>query len=573
MKANIKKKWIKLGLSKKIILVGVLSLSIMLTISLFTGIVFVQRIVRINMEKTAEQSNHIVEDKLVQLCVNVEQGTDMVISSDTLQKKFNQDNRIEQMRQKYILTCLINNLIKNSQNADIAILYHRSGNVITSNSIKLSQKKMEDLDAAMKNPEVSSGWLSMHPREYCIFSTEKNAVSYYKKITSIYSGEVIGIIQVDVSENAIAKCYEESPGTKVFIVDEKGQIISSSDKTKIYKQLDALGKTERDGTFVDNGKKRYRQVQTKMENGWTILRLEESRNVLETALPEIKIMLLVNVLTLLLTAIAVFLSIRRLMRPIDSMIDIMNNPEDSIYLNQKALPAGDDEIGRLVHSFRTMQNRLRILIERIKFEENQKTKQEMVALQANIKPHFLYNTLESVCALIQMERKQDAILMLKSIEGFYRGTLSNGQHIITIREELLLTERYVQIQKLKYAGNLSVEMKFSEEVMEALIPKLTLQPIVENAIYHGLKNRNAEGKIVLWETHDAQTIRICVEDNGEGFAEKQSSSTVRRKQGEGYAISNVVSRLKLCFGAEYNLEIDSKPGCGTRVYIKIPMTR
>ena len=152
------------------------------------------------MEKTAEQSNHIVEDKLVQLCVNVEQGTDMVISSDTLQKKFNQDNRIEQMRQKYILTCLINNLIKNSQNADIAILYHRSGNVITSNSIKLSQKKMEDLDAAMKNPEVSSGWLSMHPREYCIFSTEKNAVSYYKKITSIYSGEVIGIIQMCIRD-------------------------------------------------------------------------------------------------------------------------------------------------------------------------------------------------------------------------------------------------------------------------------------------------------------------------------------------------------------------------------------
>ena len=269
-------------------------MSIMLTVSLITGVIYVKKVIRINMQDAAQKSNEIVADKLEQIYLNVEQATDMVISSDTMQKKFNQDNRIDQMRERYMLTCLVNNLIKNNQNTDIAILYHRTGNIITSNSIKLSDSDIKKLDEKLIDPGIVSGWVRMSNRGYCVLSIEKNAISYYKKVTSIYTGEVIGIISVDVPEEQIHSCYaeDENENVEVFILDEDGIIISATDKSLIYGTMEQCGTYRKDGTFQKNNGENYYVTQTeKMQNGCKVLRLVKEEGFMQTAIPEIRIIL------------------------------------------------------------------------------------------------------------------------------------------------------------------------------------------------------------------------------------------------------------------------------------------
>ena len=555
--------WLKLGLSKKITVVGIVSITITLLTSLIAGIIHVNDVSQTTMINIAEQSNQIVIENINQILTNAEHMTDLVVFSDTIQKQFNLDNRIDQLKSKYTLSTLINNLSKYNKNADSVVLYHRTGWIIASSNTNLSQIDPDELFLIMKSisGNVSGVWSEMHPRTYTVFNQQRNAVSLYKDINSIYSDEQIGIITVDVPERQIYQSYKDEINNdiEIYIIDAEGTIVSAQDNTLIYQPLSSIGTRKNEQTFIDNTGASFIITET------------PSHSTKTAALPGVWVTVGISLLVEVLTAIVITLIIRHLMKPIDSMIDIMNNPADSIYLNQEAVPTGDDEIDRLVDSFRTMQQRIRILIERIRYEEDQKAKNEIIALQANIKPHFLYNTLESVCALIQMERNEDAMTMLKSIENFYHGTLSQGRHVITLREELDITQQYLQIQKLKYAGTLKYVIDVSEAVMDVLVPKLTLQPLVENAIYHGLKNCADNGMISITETHTDSLVVINVEDNGIGFLVSEINNWTPKKQRNGsYAISNVVSRLKLCLGTQSGLAISSEPGLGTKVAVTIP---
>lgn len=568
--------WLKLGLSKKITVVGIVSITITLLTSLIAGIIHVNDVSQTTMINIAEQSNQIVIENINQILTNAEHMTDLVVFSDTIQKQFNLDNRIDQLKSKYTLSTLINNLSKYNKNADSVVLYHRTGWIIASSNTNLSQIDPDELFLIMKSisGNVSGVWSEMHPRTYTVFNQQRNAVSLYKDINSIYSDEQIGIITVDVPERQIYQSYKDEINNdiEIYIIDAEGTIVSAQDNTLIYQPLSSIGTRKNEQTFIDNTGASFIITETPIEKmNWRLIRLNSSHSTKTAALPGVWVTVGISLLVEVLTAIVITLIIRHLMKPIDSMIDIMNNPADSIYLNQEAVPTGDDEIDRLVDSFRTMQQRIRILIERIRYEEDQKAKNEIIALQANIKPHFLYNTLESVCALIQMERNEDAMTMLKSIENFYHGTLSQGRHVITLREELDITQQYLQIQKLKYAGTLKYVIDVSEAVMDVLVPKLTLQPLVENAIYHGLKNCADNGMISITETHTDSLVVINVEDNGIGFLVSEINNWTPKKQRNGsYAISNVVSRLKLCLGTQSGLAISSEPGLGTKVAVTIP---
>lgn len=551
------------GLKNKILIVDIMALTLALVVVMSTGIWHIGKMNRMNMLEAIKKNNEIVADKMEQVLIYAEHMTDLVANSDTIQKKFNLDDRIEQMEAKYTLSCVINNLTKYNRNLDCAVLYHRTGWTILSNYVNMSSLDTIRLENILNETMEDYGWGEICPRDYLVLAKAKNGLSYYKKIYSIYTKECIGILSVDIPETCINECYTEyeSSGTRIYITNGESKVISATQKDMLYRNASEI---DTDGFYV---------TETPVDKlGWNVIRLDERHTVNKTILPEIVIIFLIGLFVEMVVAFVITIVMRRLIRPVDQMVDLMNNPEDSIYLNKPVVVEAEDEIGRLVAGFITMQKRLRILIERIKFEEKQKSRNEMMALQANIKPHFLYNTLESVCALVQMDRGEDAITMLKSIEHFYRGTLSSGRFVISIREELEITKQYLQIQKLKYAGTLNVEIDVDEGLMEWQIPKLTLQPFVENAIYHGLQN-SRNGRIRITGTCDGESGILSVEDNGSGFDVSRINPESRKKKhnAESYAISNVVSRLKLCFGPEYGVQIESLLGEGTTVYIRLPM--
>jgi len=234
-----------------------------------------------------------------------------------------------------------------------------------------------------------------------------------------------------------------------------------------------------------------------------------------------------------------------------------------------------DEIGILAQSFNEMLERISFLMEQLYNEQKKEQELELIALQSQINPHFLYNSLESICALSKLNRNEDAYTLGKALAMFYRGVLSRGKPFVTIKEEIDTLIHYFTIQETRYRGKFSYRICVGKELYDKRIVKLTLQPLVENAIYHGLKNVRRVGSIwILGKVESQDRIVLTVVDNGIGMSREQIEEVLsngkRGDIGPGYGLRNVDQRIKLSFGDSYGLKIESRPGYYTKVHVLIP---
>ncbi|MCD7744739.1 MAG: sensor histidine kinase [Lachnospiraceae bacterium] len=261
------------------------------------------------------------------------------------------------------------------------------------------------------------------------------------------------------------------------------------------------------------------------------------------------------------------------------------------------IQAQEYEIQTLSDGFEDMVVRLNQQIEQNRQEQTRLRSAELALLQAQINPHFLYNTLDAIVWLIEMEKNEQAVEMVTSLSAFFRSSLSNGQDVITLREEEQHVRSYLEIQHVRYKDILEYEIAIAPELACYRIPKLTLQPLVENALYHGIKQKRGQGHIrvrgwmevldsrgILIETPEqredarqknpsAAVIVLTVEDNGAGMDEErlaQVRGTLKHEQSIGFGVATVQERLQLMFGMEYGLQIESRAGEGTRVTVRIP---
>lgn len=234
-----------------------------------------------------------------------------------------------------------------------------------------------------------------------------------------------------------------------------------------------------------------------------------------------------------------------------------------------------DEIQVLTKSFNDMTGEIQFLIENIKKEQRNLRDTELKLLQTQINPHFLYNTLDAIVWMAEGGQDREVVSMVTALSEFFRTTLSEGKDYITIREEESHIRSYLSIQEFRYADILEYEIDVDPALYEYTILKLTLQPLVENALYHGIKNKRGKGKIVVrgYEKEDG----ICLEviDNGIGMDEAELERLEGKLKGEafherGFGIGNVSERLRLNYGPEYGLSFRSVKGEGTTVTVSIP---
>lgn len=240
---------------------------------------------------------------------------------------------------------------------------------------------------------------------------------------------------------------------------------------------------------------------------------------------------------------------------------------------QKPIEAEEYEIQMLSDGFEKMVERLNQLIEQNKQEQISLRKAELALLQAQINPHFLYNTLDTIIWLIEMEQYEKAVEMVTSLSGFFRSSLSKGRDIIEIREEEKHVRSYLEIQQVRYRDILDYEIDIDSQLANYQIPKLTLQPLVENALYHGIKLKRGKGTIHVKGYMKGNDIFIEVVDSGAGMDStrlKEVQRAIRKEERIGFGLSTVHERLQLLFGTEYGLALDSKEGEGTRVVARIP---
>ncbi|WP_026519646.1 sensor histidine kinase [Butyrivibrio sp. FCS006] len=214
--------------------------------------------------------------------------------------------------------------------------------------------------------------------------------------------------------------------------------------------------------------------------------------------------------------------------------------------------------------------------EQVTREQKQLRKAEFELLQAQINPHFLYNTLDAIVWSAEAGNQKQVVKMVGSLSEFFRSSLNKGKELVRVREELSHARSYLEIQQIRYQDILSYEIEVPEELFEYEIPKITVQPIVENALYHGIKNRRGGGKITITGEEGDNDYRIIVTDDGIGMDSERLAQITEGLSGKNpgdvkiYGLYNVNERIKLFYGEEYGISIESEYDKGTRVVIRLP---
>jgi two-component system sensor histidine kinase YesM len=267
-----------------------------------------------------------------------------------------------------------------------------------------------------------------------------------------------------------------------------------------------------------------------------------------------------------------------LTRPIRSLEAVIEQVEGGD-LGARVAPSGSDEVSGLARSFDLLMDRIELLLKEVVRDQEELKKMELRTLQAQINPHFLYNTLDAIVWMAEAGKKEEIVQMAKSLSSFFRLSLSRGEDWIQIEEEVAHVLSYLSIQKTRYRDILDYRVRVDDKARGMKILKLILQPLVENAVYHGVKNKRGGGTILIEIEHrDENSLLIRVEDDGAGMNPERLEA-VRRvlalkefpgDAGPGYGLRNIRRRLELYYGGGSNLDIDARTGGGTVVTIVLP---
>jgi len=246
--------------------------------------------------------------------------------------------------------------------------------------------------------------------------------------------------------------------------------------------------------------------------------------------------------------------------------DFTSHPVETHIAELQTLDAGFDEMAGRVDSLMARQ------IE----DQRSLHRAELELLQAQINPHFLYNTLDSIAILAEDQREEDVVTMVTSLSTFFRNSLNKGQDVINLDAERQQVQSYLEIQQIRYSDILRYEISIPQELLDCRVPKLILQPLVENALYHGIKNRRGMGKITVTGEADGDDLLLKVTDNGAGMDEEQVrilQSGIYEDRHTGLGLVNVHKRIRLYCGEKYGLSFESEVGKGSTVSVRLPQNR
>jgi two-component system sensor histidine kinase YesM len=409
-------------------------------------------------------------------------------------------------------------------------------------------------------------------------------VSLSRVVSLTYEGNTSrGILLVDMNfsdiEQLFSKVNAKGEGY-VYLTDSEGEIIYHPKQKVIYSNLmeennKAAAKYE-DGSHMEHfqGEDRTVVVKTVGYTGWKIVSV--------TPIKELAINLnQLKFFTFIVMGISIIVSIIANITISDKVTNPIRMLEDSVRelengnLDSDIYTGGSHEIQHLGRTIHSMVNQMKILMDDIVKEQEAKRKSELDALQSQINPHFLYNTLDSIVWMVESERYQEAISMVTALASLFRISLSKGKNIISIRDEIEHAKNYLKIQKVRYKDQFSVNIDIAKEIEEYSTIKLIVQPLLENAIYYGVESMRDEGIITIKGYETEEDVYIEVSDNGMGIPleEQQlllTDNNRARKRGSGIGLINVHQRIKLYFGEEYGLQIKSELDEGTTIIIHLP---
>ncbi len=393
-----------------------------------------------------------------------------------------------------------------------------------------------------------------------------------------------GVLLVDMNFSGIEQICKDvsfSDGQGyLYLIDRNGEIIYHPRQQLIYAGLleenNQAAAAYSDGTYTEVFRSQRRQVTVKTVGytGWKLVGVAPTESLRDNYSQLLLFALFVVSLSIFLL---VFVNLR--------LSEWITAPMKKLDLAVRQLEKGAEtadfdvdgpyEVEHLSHSVQSMVSTMRHLMEDVIQQEEEKRRSELDVLQSQINPHFLYNTLDSVVWMTENGRTQEAVVMLTALARFFRISLSKGSNIIPIGDELEHARNYLTIQKMRYKNKFSVDISAEPGIEKLYTIKLIVQPILENAIYHGMEYADGDGEIHIRAFREGENAVIEVEDNGPGMSDETVQQLLKpgrcsKAKGSGIGLRNVHQRIRLTFGAAYGLSIRSEPDNGTVVRICLP---
>ena len=408
-------------------------------------------------------------------------------------------------------------------------------------------------------------------------------ISLVRDMRAAPGGPSFGLIQVDLNYDIIASlCRNIQLGISgyVFILGSSGEIVYHPRQQLIYGSLkseriaDILAMNAGNRNAVVDGRAILYTAVTSRETGWKVVAVSYLDELFSASREAEYYFFMLSLLAFVAAiGVAYFIS-TNISKPIESLRRSMQAVESGNF-DIDITVNSTNEVYQLARDCDIAVKKVRDLIAESRREQELKRKLELRTLQGQINPHFLYNTLDSIIWMIELGENERAIDMTSSLAKFFRLGISRGSETISIRTEIEYVQTYLAIQKQRYKDKLSYEIAFSPELFGQQILKLLIQPLVENAIYHGIKNIEGPGliRIIGQREGDAMIISIC--DNGVGMEAAQlealAAGLIEPRQSSGVGVRNVQDRIRLYFGTEYGVRYESTLGAGTTATIRIPI--
>lgn len=559
----------KRNIMKKISLSQMLT-GIVVMIVLVLTVTFFFAFVNIYKNTTEENVVTSSEQAVLQVKNTVENYTeDMEILMEMIQKNIS--------RGKENTDTYLKNLISIRKDIVAITTYDEQGNLLKawSDRGKLKENIVENLSFNPNVPKEKEEMLNVtKPHVESLFEDYYPWVVTISEYMKNSEGDTIQVA-LDIQFSQIAN-YMDDVGIGqhgyCYIADKKGDIIYHPQQQLIYSGL----KEEeynylKDGSHVE--KDAIYSVRSLDNCEWKIIGVCYIDEMITNKVNHImKTLSVIFLIVVLLTVLIIRFFSKLFSNPARELANAMQEFEkDTNNFEFKSIE-GTAEITSLTESFEHMVVQIKELVEKVRQEEVTLRKTELKALQAQINPHFLYNTLDAIAWLCEEERHKDAVEMVNSLAKLFRISISRGHELITIEKEMQHAKSYLKIQNFRYKNQFTYSFDVDEECLNYLCNKITLQPIIENAIYHGIDRMVDEGKINIGIHQKGDRIIFTVEDNGVGMTEEQCEEILHKDAGDrvGIGIKNVNDRIKIYFGEEYGLTIQSELDEGTRVTISMP---
>ena len=388
-----------------------------------------------------------------------------------------------------------------------------------------------------------------------------------------------GILLVDISYSSLEQLFDgvtAGKGGYVYLISSDGELLYHPKMQLIdsgrMQENNVAAAAYKDGNHMEefDGSSRFVTIKSIGYTGWKVVGVTPENVVtLNTIKTRLFIVFIIALILFILALINSYIS-SRITNPIKELEKSVGILEEG-NLDVPVYAGGSYEIQHLGKSIGDMAAQIRLLMKDIVTEHEAKRK------QSQINPHFLYNTLDIIVWMIENEQKAEAVKAVTALARFFRISLSKGKSIITVRDELEHVRNYLMIQHMRFKNKFTYEIQAEDGVLELASLKLMLQPLVENAIYHGMEFMDGDGEILLKVWKEEGDLYFSVIDNGLGMTEEQvgnlftGASHVDSKRGSGIGVKNVNERIKLYFGEKYGLSIESEPDEGTTVKIHLPV--